>query len=79
MKNESLQIDDDFLLVSTEPQSEASATPKETFSDLLIVDNRLLNPLNEMKKKFGSSIVEQIERENNAGQQGALAGLSGSR
>ncbi|CAF3355598.1 unnamed protein product [Rotaria sp. Silwood1] len=60
--------DDDFLIEPNESQQEPdsiSTISKELFSNLLSVDNRFLNPLNEMKKKFGSSIVEQIERENN--------------
>jgi hypothetical protein len=32
-----------------------------------------------MKKKFGSSIVEQIERENNPTAQAALANMSAQR
>jgi hypothetical protein len=67
------------LIVSNEPQQEASTISKESFSDLLSVDNRLLNPLNEMKKRFGSSIVEQIERENNPANQAALANLPAQR
>jgi hypothetical protein len=63
------------LIVSNEPQQEASTISKESFSDLLSVDNRLLNPLNEMKKRFGSNIVQQIERENNPTNQSALANL----
>jgi hypothetical protein len=38
-----------------------------------------LNPLNEMKKRFGSSIVEQIERENNPTAQAAFANMSAQR
>jgi hypothetical protein len=69
------------LIVPTELQLEeaAAALSKESHSDLLSVDNRLLNPLNEMKKKFGSSIVEQIERENNPAAQAAFANMSAQR
>lgn len=74
----SLQVDDDFLLVMSESQQEA-AVPKEAASDLLSTDTRFLNPLNEMKKKFGSSIVEQIERENNPAAQAAFANMSAPR
>ncbi len=75
-----LQIDDDFLIVSNDSQQEAAAIrSKETVSDLLSTDTRLLNPLNEMKKRFGSSIVEQIERENNPTAQAAFANMSAQR
>jgi hypothetical protein len=67
------------LIVSNESQQEASAISKEPLSDLLSVDNRLLNPLNEMKKRFGSSIVEQIERENNPTNQTVLANMPAQR
>ncbi len=67
------------MIVSNEAQEEASTISKESFSDLLSVDNRLLNPLNEMKKKFGSSIVEQIERENNPMNQSILANIPAQR
>ena len=68
------------MIVSNESQQEtASATSKEPISDLLSVDIRLLNPLNEMKKRFGSSIVEQIERENNPSAQAALANIPAQR
>ncbi|CAF0877767.1 unnamed protein product [Rotaria sordida] len=68
--------DNDFFIESNEFQQEPIATStisKELFSNLLSVDNRFLNPLNEMKKKFGSNIVEQIERENNLSTQAAAA------
>ncbi|CAF1032501.1 unnamed protein product [Adineta ricciae] len=74
-KNE--EVDDDFLMVSNELQ--AAPASKETTSDLFSTDTRLLNPLNEMKKKFGSSIVEQIERENNPTAQAAFANMSAQR
>ncbi len=67
------------MIVSNESQQEASAISKEPLSDLLSVDNRLLNPLNEMKKRFGSSIVEQIERENNPTNQTVLANMPAQR
>jgi hypothetical protein len=68
------------LIVSNDSQQEtASAISKEPISDLLSVDIRLLNPLNEMKKRFGSSIVEQIERENNPSAQAALANIPAQR
>lgn len=67
------------MIVSNQSQQQASAILKEPISDLLFVDNRLLNPLNEMKKRFGSSIVEQIERENNPLNQAALANMSAQR
>ncbi|CAF2321368.1 unnamed protein product [Rotaria sp. Silwood2] len=76
------QDDDEFLIESNESQQEpiaASTTSKELFSNLLSVDNRFLNPLNEMKKKFGSSIVEQIERENNLTTQSASATVLAQR
>ena len=59
------QRNDEFLIETNESRIETSAISKAPSSNLLSVDNRLLNPLNEMKKKFGSSIVEQIERESN--------------
>ncbi len=70
------------MVVSNEPEQEAAAAStilKESLSGLLSVDNRLLNPLNEMKKKFGSSIVEQIERENNPMNQSILANIPAQR
>jgi hypothetical protein len=67
------------LIVSNESQQEASPISKQPISDLLFIDNRLLNPLNEMKKRFGSSIVEQIERENNPTAQAAFANMSAQR
>ncbi|UJR25005.1 hypothetical protein I4U23_006366 [Adineta vaga] len=74
------EITDDFFIVSNELQSESTASVlKDIASDLLSTDTRLLNPLNEMKKKFGSSIVEQIERENNPTAHAALANMSAQR
>jgi hypothetical protein len=46
---------------------------------LLSTDNRLLNPLNEMKKKFGSAIVEQFERESHPNAQAAMTNMSAQR
>ncbi|CAF1213181.1 unnamed protein product [Adineta steineri] len=73
------EVDDDFLIVTNESQSEAASSSKDIVSDLLSTDNRLLNPINEMKKKFGSSIVEQIERENNPTAQAMLANMPAQR
>ncbi|CAF3699891.1 unnamed protein product [Adineta steineri] len=73
------EVDDDFLIVTNESHSEAASSSKDIVSDLLSTDNRLLNPINEMKKKFGSSIVEQIERENNPTAQAMLANMPAQR
>ncbi|CAF2071437.1 unnamed protein product [Rotaria magnacalcarata] len=76
------QNDDEFLIESNESQQEPIATStisKELFSSLLSVDSRLLNPINEMKKKFGSNIVEQIERENNLATQVSSAAMLAQR
>lgn len=71
---------DEFLLVSNENVEEnRNEAPRENLCDLLFVDCRLLNPLNEMKKKFGAAVVEQIERENNPQVQTILSRIPANR
>lgn len=74
--------DDDLFVTTTETSTDvstASKPVKDSIAELLVVDNRFLNPTNEMKKKFGSAIVEQIERENNPNAQLIQTNMSGAR
>ncbi|CAF0721088.1 unnamed protein product [Didymodactylos carnosus] len=67
--NEDSNQFDDFLnseIATTKTEDQNSEVQNVSrLNEILSVDSRLLNSLNEMKKRFGREIVQQIERDTN--------------